>query len=81
MVRSDGFRRLVWVLLLARWPGVWLLGRGAASLESSSSDSSSGREGLALGAGDDVVAIFCDRTTLVLRGDFSVGLPDSAMML
>lgn len=80
MVRSEGFRRLVWMLLLDRWPGVWLLGRGAASLESSSSDSLSGMEGLALGAGD-VAAIFWDRTTLVLRGDFSAGLPESAMML
>lgn len=40
IAKSDGFRRRSWTLLLERWPGVWLRGRGRGTSLSDSSESS-----------------------------------------
>jgi hypothetical protein len=80
------------LLLLARWPGVWLLGKGPGSAEPS--DSSSDAALLCLsclpclsgggggGRGDGSVILW-ERTTLVLGGGalgLADALPESAMI-
>jgi hypothetical protein len=80
--RSEAFlpRSCAALLLLARCPGVWLLGRGGRWSEDSS-DSSGTSCRASVG---EPLMIFWDRTTFVLSGDraaLSDDLPESAIVL
>lgn len=63
MARSEDFPLRSFMLLLARWPGVWLRGSGWGS--SSDSPDSSARLGLSP-TEDWLASIFCDRTVLIV---------------
>ena len=61
IARSDGFRRLSFMLLLARWPGVWLRGSGTGS----SSESSESWYTVVCWLGDAVESVLFERTDFV----------------
>lgn len=81
MDSSEGLRRRSW-LLEERWPGVWLRGIcGARSRASSASAPVWYEEDGRGSVGEVTLAIFCERMTLFLSGEWGVlDLPLSAIV-